>query len=127
MFINSDKLARVTRAIRQPISPVGTLTVDARRRRAARSSLYRREQERLAEFERVARLVIKYRAERNLTQKQLADRVGTSYSAISRIEGGQHKTSLETLRRIAHALDQRLVVGFESGSPEKPVRELVTV
>jgi len=62
-----------------------------------------------------------------LTQQELAERMGTSHSAISRIEGGQHKTSVETLRRLADALELRFVVGFESGSADRPVRELVTV
>ncbi|MDQ2911459.1 MAG: helix-turn-helix transcriptional regulator [Actinomycetota bacterium] len=53
--------------------------------------------------------------------------MGTSHSAISRIESGKHKTSLATLERLADALDLRLVVGFESGSEEHPVRELVTL
>ena len=53
--------------------------------------------------------------------------MGTSHSAISRIESGQHKTSLTTLERLAGALDLRFVVGFESGTREHPVRELVTV
>ena len=33
----------------------------------------------------------------------------------------------KTLRRIAHALNHRLVIGFESGSPGHPVREVVAV
>lgn len=109
------------------VSPVGTPTALARGRRAERSAAYRKEQQRVAEFERIARLVIKYRTELKLTQKELADRVGTSHSAISRIEGGQHKTNIETLVRIAHALDQRLVIGFERGSVQHPIRDLVAV
>ena len=113
--------------VRQTLSPVGTPTAVARRGRAERSAAYRKEQQRVADFERIARLVIKYRAELKLTQKELADRVGTSHSAISRIEGGQHKTNIETLARIAHALDRRLVIGFERGSVEHPTREVVAV
>ena len=113
--------------VREALSPVGTPTTLARRNRAERSASYRKEQQRVAEFERIARLVIKYRAELNLTQKELADRVGTSHSAISRIEGGQHKTNIDTLVRIAHALNQRLVIGFERGSAEHPIREVVAV
>jgi transcriptional regulator with XRE-family HTH domain len=62
-----------------------------------------------------------------LTQAELADRMGTSHSAISRIESGQHPTTVTTLQRLAEALDVRFVVGFESGSEQKPVRELVAV
>jgi len=106
-------------------SPVGTATAEARSRRALRSA-YRAEQERLAPFEELARLVIKHRAALGISQEELAQRVGTSHSAISRIESGRHKTSVETLQRLAHALEVRLVVGFESGPVERPVRELVS-
>jgi transcriptional regulator with XRE-family HTH domain len=61
-----------------------------------------------------------------LSQEELAQRVGTSYSAISRIESGRHKTSVDTLQRLAAALGLRFVVGFESGPVEAPVRELVS-
>ncbi len=111
----------------KPVSPTGTPAVVAAARRAERSPAYRAEQARLAEFERVARLVIKFRAKSNLTQEELARLVGTSHSAISRIETGQHRTGVETLRRIAKALDVRLVIGFEAGPPEKPERELVAI
>jgi ribosome-binding protein aMBF1 (putative translation factor) len=104
--------------------PVGNTTTEARRRRA-RNAVYQREQERLAPYEAVARLVIKHRMDLGLTQAELASRMGTSHSAISRIEGGQHTTSVTTLQRLAAALDLRFVMGFESGSEDLPVRELV--
>lgn len=108
-------------------TPIGTTTVQARSGRAARSAAYRAEQERLAPFEELARLVIRHRAALGISQEELARRVGTSHSAISRIESGRHKTSVETLRRLARALGVRLVVGFESGPADRPVRELVSV
>ena len=111
----------------EPLSPIGTSVDEASQRRAAGSQEYRAERDRLREFEDIARLVIKFRARHNLTQQELAGLVGTSHSAISRIESGQHKTSVETLRRIAKALGARLVVGFESGPVEKPERELVSI
>lgn len=107
-------------------SAIGTPVPDARRRRAERSAAYRAEQRRLAQFEELARLVIKHRAALGLSQRELAERVGTSHSAISRIESGRHKTSVDTLQRIAGALGLRLVLGFESGPADRPVRELVS-
>jgi transcriptional regulator with XRE-family HTH domain len=106
---------------------VGTTASEAGRRRARRSAAYRAAQERLAPYEAIARFVIQRRAELGLTQEQLAERMGTSHSAISRIESGQHRTSVRTLQRLAEALDMRFVVGFETGPEEKPVRELVAV
>lgn len=107
------------------VSPVGAPATEVRRRRARRSPEYRAAQERLAPYEVIARFVIQRRAELGMTQEQLAERMGTSHSAISRIEGGQHQTSVATLQRLAEALEVRFVMGFESGPPERPVRELV--
>lgn len=107
-------------------SPVGSTTRQAQRRRARGSAAYRAEQQRLAQFEELARLVIKHRAALRISQKELARRVGTSHSAISRLESGRHKTSVETLQRVAEALSVRLVLGFESGPPDQPVRELIS-
>ena len=52
--------------------------------------------------------------DRGLSQEKLAELMGTSHSQISRIESGRHRTNLDTLSRIAHALGLRLVLGFES-------------
>jgi transcriptional regulator with XRE-family HTH domain len=80
----------------------------------------------LAGCREIAWLLIKFRMDKGLSQQELADLVGTSNSQISRIESGRHRTNLDTLTRIAHALDLRLVVGFEaSSSSGKPKRDLV--
>jgi len=85
-----------------------------------------RSSERLAPFEGLARLVIKHRAALGLSQEELARRVGTGHSAFSRIESGRHKTSVETLQRLAQALGVRLILGLESGPRERPTRELIS-
>jgi ribosome-binding protein aMBF1 (putative translation factor) len=108
------------------ISPTGSTAQETRARRARKSDVYRKEQQRLAQFEELARLVIKHRAAAGMSQKELAQRVGTSHSAISRLESGRHKTSVETLQRVAAALGLKLVIGFESGSPKRPFRELIS-
>lgn len=107
-------------------SPIGTSVSESRRRRAARSPAYRAEQRRLSHFEELARLVIKHRAALGLSQTELAQRVGTSHSAISRLESGRHQTSVVTLQRAAEALGLRLLIGFESGPADDPTRELVS-
>ncbi len=107
-------------------SPIGSTAEQARGRRARASAAYRAEQQRLAQFEALARLVIKHRASLGISQKELARRVGTSYSAISRLESGRHKTSVDTLQRVAEALGVRFVLGFESGPRKSPTRELAS-
>src|SRR5688572_23202672 len=105
-------------------SPVGTDAPTAGRRRADRSAEHRAEEARLAPFEQVARMIIGRRIELGITQEQLAQRMETSASTISRIEGGQHVTSVTTLERLAAALEVKLLIGFESEAGD---RELVAV
>lgn len=81
-------------------------------RRRARNPEYRAELERLAPYEALARIVIRRRGQLGLSQAELAQRMGTSHSAISRIESGQHATTVQTLRRLADALGTHLVMGF---------------
>ena len=107
-------------------SPIGRSAQEARRRRARGSGAYRAEQERLAQFEEVARVVIRRRAALGISQKELARRVGTSHSAISRLESGRHKASLDTLQRVATALGLRLVLGFESDGADAPFRDEIS-
>lgn len=105
--------------------PVGSTVSEASRRRAGRSPAYRQAQQRLAPYEQLARIVIRRRMDLGLTQEDLAKRMGTSHSAISRIESGQHSTSVHTLERLAGALEMRFVMGFEHGPADNLVRELV--
>ena len=107
----------------EPISPIGTPVAEDIRRRLAQDAAFRARWEAGAEFREIAWLLIKYRMDFGLSQEQLAQRVGTSATHISRIESGRHKTSLSTLLRIARALDLKLVIGFErpsgAGQPER--------
>lgn len=53
----------------------------------------------------LAREIIELRRRQNLTQKQLAQRIGTSQPAIARLESGSYENlSLSFLRRVAEAL-----------------------
>lgn len=107
-------------------SPVGSTAEVASARRAARSPEYRAQQADREGVREIAWLLITYRMDKGLSQEQLAELVGTSYSQISRIESGRHRTNLDTLSRIAHALDMRLVVGFETTtSSGRTKRDLV--
>lgn len=56
----------------------------------------------------VIREFIKARIDKNLTQQQLADLVGTQQSNISRLESGNYNPSLEFLDKLAKALDKRI-------------------
>lgn len=51
-----------------------------------------------------AKQLKRLRAERGMTQKQLADRAGVTLSYIGRLEIGRHDPQLSSLRKIAKAL-----------------------
>jgi ribosome-binding protein aMBF1 (putative translation factor) len=95
------------------VSSVGTSVEQAQRDDARASARYRRELERLAPYERLARTVVRLRMDQGLTQGQLAAKTGTTASAIARLEAGRHKPNVETLRKIAHAYGGRLVLGID--------------
>lgn len=108
------------------VSPVGKAVSD-HIKESFGDPEFRTEYERLAPYEELARIVIMRRAALGLTQAELAARMGTTASAISRIESGQHATSGQTLKKLGDAFGARAVVGFEFGSTERPERELVVL
>jgi transcriptional regulator with XRE-family HTH domain len=59
-------------------------------------------------FARIAEQVGEQRRARQLSQKQLAELVGTTQSAIARLESGGRPPRIDTLLRIANALDCEL-------------------
>lgn len=59
----------------------------------------------------VAREIYALRTSRGLTQRELAERIGTTQSVIARLENTNYEGhSLRMLRRIAEALDAHLSV-----------------
>lgn len=64
------------------------------------------------EFE-IARAVIRARIEKGLTQAQLAKKVKTRQSVISRLERANTTPSLSFLKRLASALNASLHVQFK--------------
>jgi transcriptional regulator with XRE-family HTH domain len=58
----------------------------------------------------LAARVAEQRRDRGLSQRELADLCGTTQSAIARVERGARPPRLDTLLRIAGALDCELVV-----------------
>lgn len=100
------------------LSPLGSDSVSAAAGRRA-DPAYNTERERRAPYERIARLVIVHRMKTGLTQKALATQLGTSESAISRLERGDHAPNLDTLRRLADVFGKDLVVDFADFDHER--------
>ena len=77
----------------------------------------RHEYERLKPRYEVIAKLIQARHDLNLTQAQLAERMGTTQNAISRLESGESNPRLDTLVRAARALGRDLTIEFaEMGS-----------
>ena len=66
---------------------------------------------------------LKARAAAGVTQAEVAERIGTTQSAIARLESGKgkHSPSLSTLQKYAHALGCRLELRLVSET-NKPTR-----
>jgi transcriptional regulator with XRE-family HTH domain len=61
-------------------------------------------------FARIADRVADRRVEKGLSQRELAELCGTTQSAIARLERGGRPPRIDTLLRIAEALECELVV-----------------
>ena len=61
-------------------------------------------------FAQIADQVAQRRVAQNLSQRELAELVGTTQSAIARLEAGGRPPRIDTLLRIAEALDCDLAV-----------------
>ena len=68
---------------------------------------------RISEDYRIAQMIYDARTAAQLTQSQLAEKVGTTQSVISQLEDADYEGhSLSMLRRVAAALDQRIEIRF---------------
>ncbi|HSX04945.1 MAG TPA: UDP-N-acetylglucosamine 1-carboxyvinyltransferase [Candidatus Saccharimonadales bacterium] len=59
--------------------------------------------------EKIGDFIARVRQERGMTQAEFADRLGTSQSAVNRIEKGKQNLSLETLGRLSEALNKQII------------------
>jgi ribosome-binding protein aMBF1 (putative translation factor) len=64
-------------------------------------------------FAAIADQVARERRARGLSQKELAHLTDTTQSAIARLEGGGRPPRIDTLLRIANALDCELIVDLK--------------
>jgi transcriptional regulator with XRE-family HTH domain len=84
------------------------------RRRYARNENRRRSLEREKINEQISRTIVELRKEAGLTQEQLAEKVRTTQSVISRLEDADYEGhSLSMLNRIADALQKNVRLTIE--------------
>ena len=68
----------------------------------------------------LGQLIYDLRTEAGLSQRELAERMETTQSVISRLEeGGGARNRIDTLARVAVALDRHLVVSFPEKVPAR--------
>jgi len=80
-------------------------------KKALRRREFREAYEGLAEEYALAREMLAARSRSGLTQEAVAALMGTTKSAVSRLEaGGKHAPSLTTLKKYAHAVGCRLEI-----------------
>lgn len=72
----------------------------------------RRAYEKLEPEFAVIKMIIKKRIERGLSQKELAQKIGTKQSAISRLESGTYNPTLSFLHKVGEALGTKLKISL---------------
>jgi len=73
----------------------------------------KKEYDRLAPRYAVISKLIDLRLKKGLSQKDIADKLGTKQSAIARLESGSVNPSLEFLQKVAQALGSKLVIQLQ--------------
>lgn len=107
------------------ISSVGARAADSARELARESEEYREARDEYAAIRElrernwIAAHIRERRYELDLTQKEVAERAGTSHSFISKVEGGDHMPTIPVLKRILAVLDEELLIGVERQVPDE--------
>lgn len=60
----------------------------------------------------LVRILIRKRLGKGLTQQELAIKIGTKQSAISRLESGRYNPTIQVLRKVAQALNANLKISI---------------
>lgn len=83
------------------------------RKRMAKTPAYREAYDALDEEFALVSALISARTHAKLSQAEVATRMGTTESAISRLESGKTKPSTRTLERYAQATGHKLMIRLE--------------
>lgn len=71
------------------------------------------EYDRLEPEYQIIRAIIDKRLKKNMSQKELAEKMGTKQSALSRLESGTYNPSLLFLKKVATALNAKLSISIK--------------
>jgi predicted transcriptional regulator len=73
----------------------------------------KKEYDRLEPEFKLTETLIRKRLKKGLTQKELALKIGTKQSAISRLESGYQNPTLQLLQKVSKALDANLKISIQ--------------
>lgn len=80
--------------------------------KAMKDPKFKAEYNRFAPEYEIIEAIIKKRIEKNMSQSQMALKMGTKQSALSRLESGMYNPSLAFLKKVAVALDSKLSISI---------------
>ncbi|MEK7111218.1 MAG: helix-turn-helix transcriptional regulator [Patescibacteria group bacterium] len=80
--------------------------------KALKDPEFKAEYDRLGPEFDIIESIIRKRLEKGMSQTQLAQKMGTRQSALSRLESGNYNPSLLFLKRVAAALDSRVSISL---------------
>ncbi len=90
-----------------------TTTFKQFKTKALKNAAVRAEYDALGPEYEIIKTIIKERAKRGWSQTELANAIGSRQPVISRLERGEGNPSLQTLNKIANALDLSLQVSMK--------------
>jgi ribosome-binding protein aMBF1 (putative translation factor) len=86
----------------------GAITLTELHKREMKNPEYKRHYDALELEFQIIRLIIRARREKNITQKKLAEMMGTSQSVVARFESGKGNPTLSFLQKLTFALGAKL-------------------
>ncbi|MBB6673590.1 helix-turn-helix transcriptional regulator [Cohnella nanjingensis] len=78
-------------------------------------------------LQRVGNVIRDCRRSQNLTQEQLAELVGTSYTYIGSLERGERNVTIKTLERIGAACNMDVFTMFKLESEDETLNEIMAL
>ena len=90
--------------------------------RALKDPEFKREYDALEPEFAIIRSIIRKRLQNGMSQKQLAQKMGTQQSALSRLESGTYNPSLAFLKKVSSALEGKLKISIVRRRPHLQLR-----
>lgn len=89
-----------------------SISMESLKEKLLQDEEFKEEYEKLKPRYELISLIIKTRLEQNLTQEELAKRIGTKKSNISRLESGNYNPSLDFIIKVADAFGKKVKLEF---------------